>query len=243
MDDREKVCNWCCKTGSDLQRCAACKTVWYCNVQCQKKAWKSHKKVCNKTKPETSSSDTGESSTLIKACNFCGKTQVQLQRCAACQEVRYCGTQCQRRDWRSHRENCSIIRVYPETVYSPVLVEENCVTGEFMRYGKEPVNYMGKTVDNMIVKIQSQVAVSPVLGDFLTRTLWVYNKTKEYRVNIVGAEGYEENYDTISDKIIADGLPCIRKHPLLKKLYFKARLNPDSSLDIYLNCTYNNQNW
>ena len=242
MDNRDKVCNWCSKTGSDLQRCAACKTVWYCNVQCQKKAWKSHKKVCNKTKPETAPSGTGESSTL-KACNFCGKTQVQLQRCAACQEVRYCGTQCQRRDWRSHRENCTIIRVYPQTVHS--LAEENYITGNVTFFGNEPVNYMGKTVDNMIVKIQTKLGMLlDVPGsDFLMRTLVVYNQTKEYRVDIVGAEGYEENYDTISDKIIADGLPCVRKHPLLKKLYFKARLNPDSSLDVYLNCTYNNQNW
>ena len=235
-----EVCGWCSKTGSDLQRCAACKTVRYCDVQCQKKAWKSHKKVCSKPKPEKSSPETGESS---KACDFCGKTPVELQRCAACQEVRYCDKLCQKRDWKSHRENCTIIRVYPQPVHS--FAEKNHITGNVTFFGMEPVNYMGKTVNNMIVKIQTTLSmpVNVPGPDFLLRTLAVYNQTKEYRVEIIGAEGYEENYDTISDKIIADGLPCVRKHPLLKKLYFKARLNPDSSLDIYLNCTYNNQNW
>ena len=42
---------WCCGSCSTipttkLQRCTACKSIIYCNVECQKKHWRTHKKQC-----------------------------------------------------------------------------------------------------------------------------------------------------------------------------------------------------
>ena len=36
-----------------LKKCAACKSVWYCNERCQKTAWTTHKLVCNKPNFDT----------------------------------------------------------------------------------------------------------------------------------------------------------------------------------------------
>lgn len=42
--DNYKLCGYCgkhCKS-----RCARCKAVWYCNTDCQRKAYPSHKELC-----------------------------------------------------------------------------------------------------------------------------------------------------------------------------------------------------
>ncbi|KAL5259554.1 hypothetical protein ACHWQZ_G009861 [Mnemiopsis leidyi] len=177
-----------------------------------------------------------------KECGFCTKSGVDLKKCTACKKIWYCNIQCQRADWQHHKENCAIVRVYPKILIPHKAV--NFVTGEVITHNFEPDQYQGKTED-MIVKIQTTFAraMNSVGTEFLTRWMLVYDKSRKYQVKIVGAEGYDENYDAISDKILVDGLPCVQKHPLLKKLYFKARLYPDSSLDVYLDCTYNDQNW
>ena len=45
-----RTCAYCHKASvEELKFCARCKKVSYCNRNCQKSAWKAHKKVCNKT--------------------------------------------------------------------------------------------------------------------------------------------------------------------------------------------------
>ena len=70
--------------------------------------------------------------------------------------------------------------------------------------------------------------------------LCVHNESKDYNVYIKTSD---KNYAILSEKILKDGLEGVVVHPLLKKLYLKAHLNPDFSLDVYLNCIYNIQNW
>lgn len=41
-----KICGECGKTDEKLLRCGKCKSEWYCDVTCQKKAWPKHKQVC-----------------------------------------------------------------------------------------------------------------------------------------------------------------------------------------------------
>ena len=48
-DYRSYVCDFCIKryeSTDDLKKCTKCKFVHYCNVECHKKAWKSHKHEC-----------------------------------------------------------------------------------------------------------------------------------------------------------------------------------------------------
>lgn len=52
--DRENIkiaeniikCDECKKISLTLKQCINCKTVWYCDKECQKKAWPNHKEVC-----------------------------------------------------------------------------------------------------------------------------------------------------------------------------------------------------
>ena len=39
-----KICDFCLKSAPDLLKCAKCKSVFYCENNCQKKAWNSHHK-------------------------------------------------------------------------------------------------------------------------------------------------------------------------------------------------------
>lgn len=43
-------CNACKKEASDLKFCTGCNVIKYCDKDCQKADWKSHKKTCKKTK-------------------------------------------------------------------------------------------------------------------------------------------------------------------------------------------------
>ena len=43
-----RECASCDKSATDLKRCTACKSVWYCDVACQKAHRKAHKKECKR---------------------------------------------------------------------------------------------------------------------------------------------------------------------------------------------------
>lgn len=40
------------------------------------------------------------------ACAKCGTRSGRLKKCARCQFVRYCGSECQRADWKDHKKYC-----------------------------------------------------------------------------------------------------------------------------------------
>jgi len=48
------ICKTCENYSSDLSKCSRCKNVNYCSVNCQKKDWKRHKKVCSESYFDTS---------------------------------------------------------------------------------------------------------------------------------------------------------------------------------------------
>ena len=47
-----RTCASCGSIGQTLKRCTACRSVWYCNVSCQKAHRKSHKKECKRIEKE-----------------------------------------------------------------------------------------------------------------------------------------------------------------------------------------------
>jgi hypothetical protein len=42
----------------------------------------------------------------IQTCENCDKKGYDLKKCASCQGVRYCSTQCQKAHWKQHKELC-----------------------------------------------------------------------------------------------------------------------------------------
>ena len=247
-DSVGKVCGSCDKKGPDLLKCSVCKSAWYCDVQCQKKDWKRHKQCCRKFGTEAQKGhDTGEGKSSSshtyqdRECASCGKTGIKLRKCGACNSERYCTTVCQLRDWGTHEKDCRAVKVYPEIHFSEETLDIDFVTGTFNTPKREDrENFIGKEM-NMVVKIQTCLNIQTLTIDPNSKPyMRVYNESCHYDVKI---EGYDKNYDIINKKVLEDGLPCVREHPLLRKLYCKAHLNPDFSLDVYLKCTYNIAHW
>ena len=248
----QKVCGSCGQKGPDLPKCTACtQSAWYCNVQCQRKDWKTHKYNSNvpskaeEGQDEPAEIKEGQSSSSTPGCDSCGKAK--LLKCGDCKLVKYCGTDCQRRDWGNHSRNCSILKVYPEGGSErEINANGSCIidTVTVPKNWKEDIeNSVGVDVD-MIVKIETSLVEEPGSlldnSSFIMQDLCVHNESKDYNVYIKTSD---KNYAILSEKILKDGLEGVVVHPLLKKLYLKAHLNPDFSLDVYLNCIYNIQNW
>ncbi len=49
---------------------------------------------------------TAKEKSAERTCNKCGLQGVGLQRCARCKKVWYCGRECQREDWKTHKGKC-----------------------------------------------------------------------------------------------------------------------------------------
>ena len=43
---KPSICDTCEEESTKMVRCNCCKNAWYCSKECQKKAWKTHKKNC-----------------------------------------------------------------------------------------------------------------------------------------------------------------------------------------------------
>eukprot|EP00122_Pirum_gemmata_P019972 Pgem_evm2s18682 len=48
MNDMEQTCNFCKLKKNKLLHCSRCKSVYYCNINCQKSNYKQHKNECRK---------------------------------------------------------------------------------------------------------------------------------------------------------------------------------------------------
>ena len=47
-----------------------------------------------------------ETNNPSKQCSACGKTDVELMRCAQCKLTFYCGQDCQKKHWPEHKQLC-----------------------------------------------------------------------------------------------------------------------------------------
>ena len=215
MDDStHKVCGSCGQEGL-LLKCGACKSIWYCDVKCQKKDWKRHKSTCSKLK-------------MIQG----RPEEIGMEKIPDAKDD-------------------NIVKVFPETIedkfalpseYEALTIDVNYKTRSLKAWTngfKQSIMKKGE----MIIKIQTSLDMMlNVEMAFIwdIEELRVYDESGYYDVYINKSD---ENFGKIRDKILKEGLPCVNPHPIFKKLYFKAHLNPDSSLDVYLNNTYNIRNW
>ncbi|KAK4503161.1 hypothetical protein PRZ48_006589 [Zasmidium cellare] len=85
--------------GEELDNCSKCLKRKYCSRKCQKDDWKAHKLVCTVARPNN-------------VCGSCGAEQREdggeLNYCSRCKVRRYCSVQCQKDDWKTHKEVCKV---------------------------------------------------------------------------------------------------------------------------------------
>jgi len=87
--------HWCLyddKKNCDL-RCSKCKLVYFCNKECQKKAWPIHKNHCNRD--------------LFIVCITFGEDCIMLN-CDAC-PVKFCSKECYNKLYKTHKDfDCDV---------------------------------------------------------------------------------------------------------------------------------------
>ncbi len=87
---------WClyCDKKSVTKKCSGCKTVFFCDQECQKKAWPIHKKHCGRDQ--------------FDICCSCGIIIVNKIKCDQC-PVSWCSQECKDKLYDAHKEyDCDI---------------------------------------------------------------------------------------------------------------------------------------
>lgn len=96
--------------GDEKSTCGKCKTVWYCNIGCQKADWRArHKKECKPNPlPEISWLEESFPDRICAAakCPTLFSTKDLILGCATCEKVNYCSIKCLKQDRFSHKESC-----------------------------------------------------------------------------------------------------------------------------------------
>ena len=84
--------NWClaCDKRDCKLKCSKCKSVYFCNSECQKKAWKVHKKHCGRN--------------LFEHCIKCGKIPENRDFVCKYCPVIFCSKKCYDELYSSHKE-------------------------------------------------------------------------------------------------------------------------------------------
>ena len=83
---------WClrCDNRNDVtKRCSKCHGVFFCNVECQQKAWKVHKQHCGRD--------------LFAICAKCGDSVTNNFTCDGC-PVKWCSEHCREEMLQAHRD-------------------------------------------------------------------------------------------------------------------------------------------
>jgi hypothetical protein len=79
---------WCLGCGEHgvIQRCSGCRSVFFCNQECMKRAWPIHKKHCKRN--------------LFDVCATCGEKS-KVNKCDNC-PVKWCSERCKDKIYADH---------------------------------------------------------------------------------------------------------------------------------------------
>ena len=95
---------------------------------------------------------------VSERCNLasCNKKLDKQRKCSACLQVAYCGVDCQRSDWTSHKNECELYRTgrkcrNPQPVGCPFvlsLLEEECKFEKISKMAETYAKYIHITALN-----------------------------------------------------------------------------------------------
>jgi len=96
-----QACAHCGNTKGKLFNCSRCRSVGYCNAECQRAHWHTHKQVCPAPHKQVCPAS------QIVICSREGCCEKATASCSLCGWKSYCGPDCQKQDWRGgHRRTC-----------------------------------------------------------------------------------------------------------------------------------------
>ena len=99
---KDRICSvdGCGQVKKSMNRCLKCLSFYLCKKH--EKKINEHVAVCPKF-PDVLPDE--EKSKKIVKCRRCRK-ETKLMKCAVCESVWYCGAQCQKEDWKRHKQFC-----------------------------------------------------------------------------------------------------------------------------------------
>ncbi|XP_072044817.1 uncharacterized protein [Amphiura filiformis] len=96
VDTARGHCWVCKKPAATIVPCHQCHIGEYCSSSCRDFDSRRHIAECKTFGP--------------KKCGGCGKVSDQLKECACCGEAFYCDKTCQKKAWKSHKEQCNKVK-------------------------------------------------------------------------------------------------------------------------------------
>jgi hypothetical protein len=132
--------------------CDGCSKVFLCCLKCPKENWKAHKcKEERQKQPEDIKSKTTHKKIKHKV-TCAGCKERGTHQCGGCKEVYYCGTECQKQDWKRHKHECqkqnernTVITARSKPKNRTCQVEDCNDTGNFQCEGCNQIYYCSRT--------------------------------------------------------------------------------------------------
>ena len=169
-------------------------------------------------------------------CNFCKKKDKSNKKCSGCYSVWYCGSNCQRQDWTSHKDACQKTRsLYKIGKYDGDSFVST-FTGMYGTQGPQSQNNKNLKKQHFVVKVQVPMELLPGWEHMHSFTsddvLAIYNKDKSFNINLPKTDN-GELYRQLSDKITSEGYRGLKGyfHVILEpgdKEANQFRINPEN---------------
>ncbi|KAH8093086.1 ankyrin repeat-containing domain protein [Cristinia sonorae] len=172
-----------------------------------------------------------------KKCKTCGKTEGSLKQCGKCHIVKYCSAECQRQDWRTHKQTCrpfghtNTVTLKPSYNTYGNLIPTSDFTRRAMGIPTEPTperntrgSHAPKTSaypKSVIIKVQVPYA-GPGITAVSTGDLLIYTKKRDFVCTIEynnNRDGHRRVSEVVRDKGLGGA-----------KAYFAAELKSKDEL-------------
>ncbi|KAJ7485156.1 ankyrin [Mycena galericulata] len=194
----------------------------------------------------------GEAPRAEKCCDGCGISTPSLKNCGRCRITRYCSTECQTRQWPTHKKTCQPFSASNTVTLTPYYeafgntIPTADLTRKFMGYPTQASSWSNnrtraahtpKNLDResktLIIKVQVPYTGNPQIRS--TGDLLLYTKKRDFACTIRRSDAPAE-YDRISEVVRTKGVGGA-------KAYFAAELESKEKLVVKVSEVLAEQPW